>query len=179
MLPICTPRAFPEQGPGDSIGAEGGNRGMDHKITPGAAVSGGWELVFPRYTPAQLFALASDIESYPFFVPGCVAARITERRDNVWRVENVFSFGPVRHRFLRRAEINPPDGLEITSTDGPWKIFRLAWQFAPQEQGCKLGCHFTVEFRSSVLAAFAALGQHGAERRIMIAFERRAKALYG
>ncbi|MDR3441129.1 type II toxin-antitoxin system RatA family toxin [Telmatospirillum sp.] len=152
---------------------------MDHKAPSGGAVSGGWELFFPRYTPAQLFALASDIESYPFFVPGCVAARIVERRDNLWRVENVFSFGPVRHRFVSQAELNPPEGLEIKSSDGPWKNFLLLWQFAPQEQGCKLACRFSAEFRSGVLGAIASLGQHGAERRIMTAFERRAKALYG
>ncbi|PKU25385.1 type II toxin-antitoxin system RatA family toxin [Telmatospirillum siberiense] len=152
---------------------------MDHKVSAGTSVVGGWELAFPRYTPAQLFALASDIESYPFFVPGCVAARIIERRDNLWRVDNVFAFGPVRHRFISHAELNPPDGLEITSTDGPWKSFRLSWQFAPLEEGCQLGCRFAAEFRSGVVATIASLGQHGAERRIMGAFERRAKALYG
>ncbi len=123
--------------------------------------------------------LASDIESYPFFVPGCVATRIIERRDNIWRVDNVFAFGPVRHRFISHAELNPPDGLEIASTDGPWTNFRLCWQFRPQETGCLLACRFTAEFRSGVVATIASLGQHSAEKRIMSAFERRAKALYG
>ncbi len=149
------------------------------KVSAGVPLVGGWDLAFPRYTPAQLFALASDIESYPFFVPGCVATRIIERRDNLWRVDNVFAFGPVRHRFFSYAELNPPDGLEITSTDGPWKSFRLSWQFASLEEGCQLGCRFSAEFRSGVVATIASLGQHGAERRIMTAFERRAKALYG
>jgi coenzyme Q-binding protein COQ10 len=152
---------------------------MDHRLSHTRPTTGGWQLFFPNYTPAQLFALASDIESYPFFVPGCVAARITERRDNLWHVENVFAFGPVRHRFASRAELNPPEGLEITSTDGPWKFFRLNWQFAPEEKGCQLACNFTADFRSGVLAAVAAISQNGAERRIMAAFERRAKALYG
>jgi coenzyme Q-binding protein COQ10 len=107
-----------------------------------------------------------------------VATRIIERRDNIWRVDNVFSFGPVRHRFISHAELNPPDGLEITSNDGPWKSFRLAWQFLPQDAGCQLVCRFSAEFRSGVVTTIASLGQHGAERRIMAAFERRAKALY-
>lgn len=152
---------------------------MEHKVSAGIPLVGGWELDFPRYTPAQLFALASDIESYPFFVPGCVATRIIERRDNLWRVDNVFAFGPVRHRFISHAELNPPDGLDIVSTDGPWKSFRLSWRFASLDEGCKLGCHFSAEFRSGVVATLASFGQHGAERRIMGAFERRAKALYG
>ncbi|HXP98406.1 MAG TPA: type II toxin-antitoxin system RatA family toxin [Telmatospirillum sp.] len=152
---------------------------MDHKAPAGGPLVGGWELAFPNYTPAQLFALASDIESYPFFVPGCVATRIIERNDNLWRVDNVFALGPVRHRFISHAELNAPDGLEITSTDGPWKSFRLSWQFAPLEQGCQLLCRFSAEFRSSMVATIAALGHHGVERRIMAAFERRAKALYG
>jgi coenzyme Q-binding protein COQ10 len=152
---------------------------MEHKIPVGGPLVGGWKLAFPRFTPAQLFALASDIESYPFFVPGCVATRIIERCDNLWRVDNVFAFGPVRHRFISFAELNAPDGLEITSTDGPWKSFRLTWRFSSLEEGCQLECLFSAEFRSGVVATIASLGQHGAERRIMSAFERRAKALYG
>ena len=152
---------------------------MDHKITAGRPVDGGWELTFPRYTPTQLFTLASDIESYPFFVPGCVAARIVERRDNLWRVDNVFALGPVRHRFVSYAELNPPDGLDITSSEGPWKSIRLSWRFAPSDEGCQLTCRISAEFRSGVVAAIAAFGHHGMERRIMTAFERRAKALYG
>ncbi len=140
---------------------------------------GGWELFFPTYTAEQLFALASDIESYPFFIPGCVATRVIERRDNLWRVDNVFAFGPVRHRFISDAELNPPEGLDITSNDGPWKTFHLSWRFMPQDQGCKLACRFLAEFRSGVVATLASLGQSGTERRIMAAFERRAKALYG
>lgn len=152
---------------------------MDHKTSAGGPLVGGWELAFPLYTPAQLFVLASDIESYPFFVPGCVATRIIERRDNSWRVDNVFAFGPVRHRFISIAEVNAPEGLDITSTDGPWKSFSLEWRFTPLAEGCLLTCRFSAEFRSGVVATIASLGQHGAERRIMSAFERRAKALYG
>lgn len=152
---------------------------MDHKTPVAGPLTGGWELNFPDYTPAQLFALASDIESYPYFVPGCVATRIVERRANVWRVDNVFAFGPMRHRFTSVAELNAPEGLDITSVDGPWKAFCLSWRFTPAEDGCLLACRFQAEFRSGVAATIASLGLHGAERRIMNAFERRAKALYG
>jgi coenzyme Q-binding protein COQ10 len=152
---------------------------MEHKIRAGGPLDGGWELAFPRYTPAQLFTLASDIESYPYFVPGCVAARIIERKDNLWRVDNVFALGPVRHRFISHAALNEPDGLEITSTDGPWKSFLLSWHFKPLNEGCQLACRFSAEFRSGVVATIAAFGHHGMERRIMASFERRAKALYG
>jgi Polyketide cyclase / dehydrase and lipid transport len=54
---------------------------------------------FPRFKPEQLFALVSDVESYPIFIPSCVSARIVEKRERIWRVENVFGVGPYAGAF--------------------------------------------------------------------------------
>lgn len=140
---------------------------------------GGWELSFPRYSTAQLFALASDIEKYPHFVPGCVAARIVEEDGTLWRVDNVFAVGPMRYRFASIAAVDPNNGLDIRSSESPWKSFHLAWRFTELAEGCRVGCRFAVEFRSGVVAAIAHFVSQGTELRIMAAFEKRAQALYG
>jgi coenzyme Q-binding protein COQ10 len=136
-------------------------------------------LDFPRYSAAQLFALASDIEKYPHFVPGCVAARIVEKGETRWRVDNVFAVGPMRYRFTSIADVDPDNALDIRSSEGPWKSFRLSWRFTELAEGCRVGCRFAVEFRSGVLAAVAHFVTQATERRIMAAFEKRARALYG
>jgi coenzyme Q-binding protein COQ10 len=143
-------------------------------------LSGGWERDFPQYRPAQLFALVADIERYPRFVPGCVATRILARDGPLWTVDNVFGFGPLRSRFTTLAEIEAPHFLRITSSDGPWRQFALTWRLDPQgADGCRLGCAFAVTFRSRPLAALARLGQGEMDQRIIAAFEKRAKSLYG
>lgn len=143
------------------------------------AFSGGWDLLFSDYRSEQLFALVSDIESYPQFVPGCLTARIVERQENRWQVDQTFGFGPLQSRFRSEARINPPHGLEVTASDGPWRHFQLSWRLTEEGGGCRLFCRFSAEFRSPLLAAAAHLGRAEMDRRIIAAFERRASALFG
>lgn len=138
-----------------------------------------WVREFPRFKPEELFALVSDIESYPLFVPGCLNARIVERSERVWRVENVFGFGPVRTRFISIAELDRPHRLDISSRDGPWRDFRLAWRFQPSGAGCRVSCTSTLELRSPLLAPLAKLSESAFGRRLIAAFEARARLLFG
>ena len=142
------------------------------------AGTGGWRRTFPRLTAAQLFALVSDIESYPEFVPGCLQARIVERGETVWKVENVFGFGPVRSRFMSRAELDPPHRLDITSREEPWRDFRMNWRFEDSTAGCRLSCALALVFRSPLLARLARMASGEMERGVVSAFERRAKIVY-
>jgi len=150
--------------------------------TPPSArgLTGGWDKVFPAYAQTQLFALVSDIETYPHFIPGCVATRVLEREsERSWRVDNLFGFGPVRSRFTSRAHLHPPERLEISSSDGPWRDFRLTWRMMPEGDGCRVGCRFSAEFRSLLTATMARAGLAELERQTIAAFEKRARILYG
>lgn len=139
-----------------------------------------WRMRFPAYSAEQLFALVADIESYPQFVPGCVATRILERRDGgTWLVDNVFGFGPLRSRFHTTAQFDAPQRLEIVSQDGPWRRFAMLWRFTPDDGGCRADVDVEVAFRSALLAALARTGLPSTEPRIIRAFEERAKRLYG
>lgn len=135
---------------------------------------------FPVYSAEQLFALVADIESYPQFVPGCVATRILERRDDgTWLVDNVFGFGPLRSRFHTTARFDAPQRLEIVSQDGPWRRFAMVWRFTPDADGCRADADVEVAFRLPLLETLARTGLSSAEPRIIRAFEGRAKRLYG
>jgi coenzyme Q-binding protein COQ10 len=151
------------------------------QIAPTQAVlkEGGWELTFPRYSASQLFALVSDIERYPAFVPGCLAARISRKCGANWTVDNVYHFGPLRSRFTSYAEVESPSRIDIRSSDGPWKHLHLAWRFEPRGDGCWLSCRFEADFRSRVLSTLASLRMTETERDVMAAFEKRARKLYG
>ncbi|MCW2285956.1 coenzyme Q-binding protein COQ10 [Rhodoblastus acidophilus] len=134
---------------------------------------------YPRYSPEQLFGLASDIESYPSFVPGCRAARIVARDGGRLRVENVFGFGPLRHVFETRAELKPPGELVIVSRDGPWRCFSMIWRFLPERAGCRLSCDVALDFESHMLNLVASVGAAEVERQVLAAFEQRAAKLFG
>lgn len=146
----------------------------------GGVVVGHWRTDFARCTPEQLFALAADIESYPRFVPWCIATRILARHPGHWRCDNVFGKGPIRLRFHSRAEFDPPGGIAITSSDGPFRDFRLDWQFLPLAGGgSRVQAAFRIAFRSDLLGLLARISVAEVERRIVAAFRARAEALYG
>jgi coenzyme Q-binding protein COQ10 len=138
-----------------------------------------WKREFPRFKPEQLFALVSDVESYPIFMPGCMSARILEKNERIWRVENVFGVGPIRRRFLCIAELDPPRAIDISSNDELWRAFQLSWRFEPCGIGCRVSCASSIAFRSPRLAALARASQGVMEDSIMAAFEARAFTLFG
>lgn len=152
----------------------------EKKVRPGQArrLAEEWQLAFSRFTSVQLFTLVSDIERYPSFVPGCIAARIVEKAEGRWRVDNLFGFGPVRRRFYTLAEFERPWRLDIASTGASIGSFRFDWRFRDVGDGCHVTCRFAADFRSDLLAALANFLQGDAEKMIIDAFERRAYALF-
>ncbi len=156
---------------------------MRDSAADGGTLRRHWRLRFPQHSAEQLFALVSDIESYPRFVPGCIATRILERRaDGVWLVDNVFGFGPLRQRFHTLATPEPPQRLVIRSEDGPWRRFAMIWNFIPDDSipdgaGCRVEVEVELGFRSPLLAALARTALPSVEPRIINAFEARAARL--
>ena len=141
---------------------------------------GGMAAEFPRCDCARLFDLAADIESYPRFLPWCRSARVLSRADGVWEVDNQFGAGPVEARFRSRAVPRPPERLEITSDDGPFRSFRLVWTFTPLAGGgCRVAADYAMEFRSPLLRLLAGLGAPEAGRLVMANFRARVKAIHG
>jgi len=144
------------------------------------ALAGRMRADFPGLSTAQLFSVAADIESYPAFIPWCRSARIVERGEDVWRVENHFGAGPVDVSFTTLARPSGPDLLEITSTDGPFRDFRLTWRFSDLEGGggARAEASYRLSLKSPLLQGLAALSMGEVERRVEHNFRARAKAVY-
>lgn len=121
------------------------------------------------------YGVAADIESYPLFLPGMLAARIVGERDGRWTVDNSFGLGPVTARFRSIATPEPPTAITIVSRDGPWRNFRLSWRFRAEDADVCAECDFDAEFRSLLLGFAAASAIGSAETKVMDAFERRAR----
>lgn len=131
------------------------------------------------YTPEQLFALVVDIERYPEFLPWCVAARIRERRANLITADLVIGFRMFRERFTSRVTLDPPERIDVAYTEGPFRYLRNHWSFAPAEGGCLVDFFVDFEFSSRLLQKLIGVVFTEAVRRMVAAFERRARQLYG
>ena len=133
------------------------------------------------YRPEQLFDLVADIERYPEFLPWCLAARITKRENEVINADLVIGFRMIRERFKSRVTLDRPAlRIDVAYLDGPFKYLNNHWIFEPMPGGqTRLDFFVDFEFRSALLSRLIGVLFNEAVRRMVAAFETRAKQLYG
>jgi coenzyme Q-binding protein COQ10 len=136
------------------------------------------ERVLP-YTPEQLFALVADIERYPEFLPWCVGVRIKERQANLVVADLVIGFRIFRERFTSRVSLDPPRRIDVAYSEGPFRYLDNHWTFSPDPGGCRVGFFVDFEFKSRLLQRLIEVLFSEAVRRMVGAFEKRARDLYG
>jgi coenzyme Q-binding protein COQ10 len=134
---------------------------------------------FLPYTPEQVFDLVADIERYPEFLPWCVGARIRERRDNVILGDLLIGWRMVREKFTSRVTLDRPGRIDVEYAEGPFKYLKNHWLFERQPGGCLVDFYVDFEFRSRMLQGVIAALFNEAVKRMVSAFEKRAKDLYG
>ncbi len=138
------------------------------------------------YEARQIYDLVADVARYPEFLPWTAAARIRSRTPiadggEEMLADLVISFKVFRERFGSRVQLYPARGrIDTAYIDGPFKHMISHWDVTDRPEG---GCHvnFAVdfEFRNPVLQKLIGVVFDQAMRRVVQAFEDRAKALYG
>ena len=131
------------------------------------------------YTPRQLYDLVADIERYPEFLPWCKAARIRKREGNLVIADLVIGFKMFRERFTSRVELAPERSqIHVTYAEGPFKYLNNHWLFDEHPGGCEIDFYVDFEFRSRLLQKAIEVLFSEAVRRMVAAFEARARDLY-
>ncbi len=136
------------------------------------------------YSADQIFDLVADVARYPEFLPWTAAARIRSRKPieggEEIEADLVISFKVFRERFGSRVRLFPDNGrIDTEYLDGPFKYMLSHWQVKPAESGCIVDFAVDFEFRNPVLQKLIGVVFDQAMRRVVGAFEARAKALYG
>ena len=141
------------------------------------------------YTARQIYDLVADVARYPEFLPWTAAARVRSVRPlpdrsegaEVMEADLVISFKVFRERFGSRVTLLPAEGrIETEYLEGPFKHMQSSWDIRDRpEGGCAVRFHVDFEFRNALLAKIVGVVFDEAMRRVVGAFERRARALYG
>ena len=133
-------------------------------------------------SPRQLYDLVADIERYPEFLPWCIAARVRkhETDSKLITADMVIGFKVFRERFTSRARLDP-DGrrIDVAYEQGPFKYLNNHWVFEDHPRGCTIDFYVDFAFRSRILQKLIEPLFSEAVRRMVSAFETRARALYG
>jgi len=105
------------------------------------------------HSAARLYALVEDIESYPRFLPWCVAAEVKSRNPGETLATLSFGVSGIRQSFTTRNANRPPEAIDLKLVEGPFRHFAAAWRFKPLgENACKVEFSMEFEFASRTLA---------------------------
>jgi len=132
------------------------------------------------YSPDQIYGLVADVERYPEFLPWCLAARIRRRAEAGFVADLVIGFKMVRERFTSHVSLDEAGRrIDVVYAEGPFKHLENHWRFEDHEEGCLIDFYVDFAFRSRLLQTLIEGLFHEAVRRMVGAFEARARDLYG
>ena len=134
---------------------------------------------FLPYDPEKLYDLVADIGRYPEFLPWCVGARILSRDDNVILADLMIGFKMIRETFTSKVTLSAPDRIDVEYLKGPFRHLKNHWEFKPHPDGCLIDFYIDFEFRSRLLRNLIEPLFNEAVRRMVSAFEARARTIYG
>jgi len=96
-----------------------------------------------------LFEIAQDVEHYPTFLPHCVAARVLDKSEPQWRVQNLYRWGPVSYKFITLADVRPDTSIHITSAPTEAIQLDVCWVFDVIEEA-QTDVTFKIGFASRI-----------------------------
>ena len=138
------------------------------------------------YSAKQMFELVLDVDKYPFFVPWCSNVYIrSKKKSNDIGSEYLYadlevSFKIYKETFLSKIIANSSKLLiEIDHEEGPFKVLKNKWNFSPvDENSCEVNLEIMFEFKSFILQKAVGIFFYDAVKKVIVAFEKRAKEIY-
>ena len=132
------------------------------------------------YTAEQMFNLVADVGRYPEFLPWCVGARIKEQKPDMLLADLMIGFKMVREKFSSKVWLNRAERrIDVEYINGPFRQLKNHWTFSDEPGGgCRIDFFLEFEFSSVMLQKLIGVLFHEAVRRMVAAFEARAKQLY-
>ena len=131
------------------------------------------------YRAEQLFDLVADVGRYPEFLPWCAGARVLSRSETELVAILTIGFGPFRESFTSRVALERPGHIRVRYENGPFRYLNNRWTFTPDTRGSRVDFFVDFEFRSRILQAAIGVVFHEAVKRMVNAFKKRARDVYG
>lgn len=131
------------------------------------------------YRPEQMFDLVADVGRYPDFLPWCAGALVRSLTETELVADLTIGFGPFRESFTSRVTLDRPRLIQVKYERGPFRYLNNQWAFEPDPKGCRVSFFVDFEFRNRLLQRAIGAVFNEAVRRMVNAFLRRARDVYG
>lgn len=132
------------------------------------------------YSAGKVFRLVNDVQSYPQFMEGCVAARVIEASDQHMVARLELSRAGITQSFTTRNSLQTNERIELSLEEGPFERFWGCWQFtALRDDACKVTLDMEFSLRRGLLGAAAGHLLDSVTNNLVDAVVRRAHEVYG
>jgi ribosome-associated toxin RatA of RatAB toxin-antitoxin module len=132
-----------------------------------------------EHSTAQMYRLVEDIESYPDFLPWCVASQVHHRTANETKATLTITAAGLRHSFTTLNENRPDESIDMQLVEGPFRRFNGQWRLVPLgEHACRIEFVLQYEFSSRTLGRLLAPLFDRIADSMVDAFVRRAAQVY-
>lgn len=132
------------------------------------------------YSPAEMFALVSDVESYADFLPWCRSSRVVWREGDELKACLEMAKGSLQKSFTTHNRQQADKMIEIRLVDGPFKRLEGYWRFDPLgDKACKVSLDLEFEFANRMLSMMIGPVFSQIANTLVDAFQQRAVQVYG
>ena len=140
------------------------------------------------YSPHEMYALVTDIPSYPSFLPWCARAEVLAQDERGMTARLSLAYAGVRHAFTTRNEHEPDRSVVVSLVDGPFSVLDGTWLFkglggpdaaSGEARACRIEFELRYAFSSRALEAVVSPVFDRVANTFVDAFVKRAEQVYG
>ncbi|GAA6141035.1 type II toxin-antitoxin system RatA family toxin [Hydrogenophaga sp. 5NK40-0174] len=135
------------------------------------------------HSPHEMFALVTDVQHYPDFLPWCDHGKVIERTDDGMVAEVGMAISGLKQSFTTRNRHIEDREVHLELVDGPFSQLEGQWIFTPlgdgQQRACKVEFKLSYGFASATLAKLVGPVFDKIASSLVDAFVKRADQVYG
>ncbi len=135
------------------------------------------------YHPEEMYALVTDVASYPQFLPWCDHARVLDEDDAGMTAEVGIAFAGVRQTFTTRNTHTASQAVDMQLVKGPFSKLDGHWRFVPlgdgSERACRVELNLNYGFDNATLGKLVGPVFDRIAGSLVDAFVKRASQVYG
>ena len=135
------------------------------------------------YSPAEMYALVTQVDKYPEFLPRCDHAQVLATDADGVTAEVGIAFSGIRQTFTTRNTHVPDQKVGMKLVKGPFSQLEGEWRFLPvgngSERACRVELTLHYGFDNVALAALVGPVFDRIASSMVEAFVARAEQVYG
>lgn len=135
------------------------------------------------YDAQEMYALVTDVASYPQFLPWCDHAHVLELHQDGMTAEVGIAFGGVHQTFTTRNRHTTARAVDLELIKGPFSRLEGHWRFLPlgdgSERACRVELKLDYGFDNATLGKLVGPVFDRIAASLVDAFVKRAQQVYG